>query len=189
MKPLREMNRWDAYYLGICQTVAANSVCRSRQIGAILIQDKSIVSTGYNGPPRGIHHCGPARIDRDPFLRETMTPHNIDVTVIDKKRCPRRMLGYKSGERLDLCPAAHAEQNCIANAARAGIRIKGTILYMNDQIPCHVCLAMLINAGIMKIVVTKLEFYDDAGRYIVRDSDLVIRNYFHEYHDINLEEG
>ena len=187
MKPLREMTRWDAYFLKICQAVSENSVCYSRQIGAILVRNKSIISTGYNGPPRAIHHCGMARINRDPFLREIFVLHNIDITVLNTERCPRRIIGHNSGEGLELCPAVHAEQNCIANAAKIGVRTQGTTLYMNDQIPCRICLGMIINAGIVKVVVTKLEFYDDAGRYIARGSDLKILDYYGKHHEMSLE--
>lgn len=187
MKPLREMTRWDAYFLKICQAVSENSVCYSRKIGAILVRDKFIISTGYNGPPRGVQHCGPGRIKADPFLRDIFVHHNIDITALNLERCPRRIIGYNSGEGLELCPAVHAEQNCVAHAARIGLRTQGTTLYMNDQIPCRVCLGVLIDAGIVKIVVTKLEFYDDAGRFIVRGSDLMIRDYYGKHHEMSLE--
>ena len=141
------MDKWDTYFLKICETIASNSVCKSRQIGAILVRDKSIVATGYNGPPRGVPHCGKRRLEFDHNLRDRMT-RTIDPTFINDDKCPRRVMGFASGDGLDYCIAAHAEQNCVANAARLGVSTLGTDLYLNDQIPCKVCLAILINAGV-----------------------------------------
>ena len=168
------MNRWDNYYLGVCKAVASNSKCFSRQIGAILVRDKSIVATGYNGPPRGVTHCGAERLKLDHALRARMygsiepTPENVDT-------CPRRLMGLRSGEGLVWCTAAHAETNTIANAARMGTKVEGSILYMNDQIPCKDCLALIINAGIVEVVVTKLEHYDSTGKYQIDQSGIRVR--------------
>jgi len=132
---------WDLYFRTICDTVASKSPCLSRQIGAILVRDKSIVSTGYNGPPRGVDHCA----DQIPFG--------------EGLQCPRHAAGYASGEGLHLCPATHAEMNCIVNAARLGVSTLGTTLYMNCIIPCMECLKVLINAGVEEIVVDDTTFY------------------------------
>ena len=111
---------WDRYFRSVCLAVASKSPCHSRKIGAILVRDKSIVATGYNGPPRGVPHCDPS--------------------------CPRREAGYRSGEGLHLCPATHAEVNCVINAARLGVVTLGTTLYMNAPFPCMECTKDLINA-------------------------------------------
>lgn len=121
------MDKWDSYFHKICGAVASKSSCLSRQIGAILVRDRSIVSTGYNGPARDYPHC--------------------------QNECPRLAKGYKSGEGLIECPAAHAEGNCIANAARIGASTVGSILYMNSIIPCKDCAILLVNAGTIEIVV------------------------------------
>jgi len=86
-------------------------------------------------------------------------------------------MGFRSGDGLDYCIAAHAEQNCIANAARMGICTMGSTLYMNDQIPCKNCLAILINAGVKEVAVTKLELYDGEGEYLARYGGLKIRTF------------
>ena len=119
---------WDYYYLNICRAVASNSKCHSRQIGAIIVRDHVVICTGYNGPPRGFPHCS------DP--------------------CPRRRLGYDTGQGLHLCPAAHAERNAVDQAARLGIATAGATMYMNCPVPCKDCLITLIQAGIVEVVCT-----------------------------------
>ena len=170
------IDKWDAYFLNVCETIASKSNCFSRQNGAILVRDKSIIATGYNGPPRDVPHCGKRRFELDHNLRDRMTK-TIDPTIIDTDRCPRRIMGFDSGDGLDYCIAAHAEQNCIANAARLGVNVNHTDLYMNDQVPCKVCLNMLINAGIKTITVTKLECYDDLGPYLINYSKIEVRDF------------
>jgi len=139
--------RWDTYFHSICVAVSSKSPCLSRQIGAILVRDKSIVSTGYNGPARGYKHCG--RHSKEPV-------------------CPRRVAGYASGEGLSICPAAHAEGNTIANAARIGAITVGTILYMNCIIPCKDCAIILVNAGIVEIVVDDITPYHEMSIEILK---------------------
>jgi dCMP deaminase len=186
---------WDKYYFDLCNTVASNSKCLSRKIGAIVVMDKSIISTGYNGPPRGIPSCG-ERYIKDPMYIEALkndyntvkepreffngsieVPHLLNYI---KTTCPRRVLGYKSGEGLEYCVAGHAERNALINAARHGIAVKGAIMYMNCPISCKDCMIEIINAGISEIVCTKLEFYDEAGKYISKESNLKIRQFILE---------
>ena len=125
---------WDTYFLTICNAIASKSPCLSRQIGAIIVRENSIISTGYNGPARGLPHCeGPT--------------------------CPRRAMGFKSGEGLEHCPATHAEANCIANAARLGVSVRGASLYMNTQCPCKDCMSLIVNAGLSNVIVTDLRPY------------------------------
>jgi len=175
---------WDKYFHGICKEVSKNSKCLSRQIGAILVKDKSIVSTGYNGPPRGVMTCT-ERYTRDPKLIKTVS----DVcnardgvgqcTDVDTNICPRYTLGFKSGEGLDWCVAGHAERNTLINAARNGIATKGTSMYMDCGIPCTPCLVEIINAGVNEITVTKHEFYDISAEYLLKNSNLICRVYEH----------
>jgi dCMP deaminase len=146
------MSKWDKYYLGICNAVASNSKCISRKIGAILVRDRVVICTGYNGPPRGVAHC------------------EGDV-------CPRRVRGYASGEGLHLCPAAHAERNAIIQAARLGICTMGATLYLNTQVPCKDCLIELINAGITEVVCTEIKMYDYLSGAIIKQCDLKIREF------------
>jgi len=176
------MKPWDEYFLGICNQVAANSKCLSQQRGAILVRDRIIIATGYNGPPRGFRRCPDRwRDPGDPLtneIRKYREPKSGFVPI-PSKTCPRRVLGFKSGERLDLCPAVHAEANCIAAAARAGVNVNHTIMYMNCQVPCKWCMGLIINAGISILVVTSLEPYDRLTLTMVRETSgsLTVRDY------------
>jgi len=173
---------WDEWYLEMCKTVAKKSQCLSRHIGAILVKDKTIISQGYNGPPRGIPHCG---------IRHTLDESLTEAYIIkgDLKKedlinkpvttCPRYILGYKSGQRLELCVAGHAERNALINAARMGIETKGCKLYMDCGVPCTPCLVEVINAGIEEIIVTKMEYYDISAEYVLKHSNLKYRVYNH----------
>jgi dCMP deaminase len=134
----------DKYWLTICNSISTNSKCLSRQLGTVIVKDaKFIVSTGYNGPPSGVAHC-------------------IGI-------CPRKRLNFKSSEGLEFCPAAHAERNAIAIAAKLGHSTDGCSLYLNTVIPCFECAKSIINAGIKEVVVTKLEDYSTIG---ITGSDL-----------------
>ena len=116
---------WEEYFMGITQLVAQRSTCLRRQVGAILVRDKRIITTGYNGAPSRINHC-------------------LDVG------CLREQMGIPSGERHELCRGLHAEQNAIIQAAIHGANIKGTTLYCTNM-PCSICTKMLINVQIVDI--------------------------------------
>jgi dCMP deaminase len=146
--------KWDQYFLSLCDAISFKSPCMSRKIGAILVRDKSIVSTGYNGPARDYPHCS---------------------TISDI--CPRHALGYSSGEGLVNCPAAHAEANCIANAARIGASTVGTTLYMNCILPCKDCMIILVNAGIVEVVVEELIPYHKMSLDIARFGKVKLRSF------------
>jgi len=169
--------RRDENFLDQCKLVAKNSKCLSRQIGSILVRDKSIISTGYNGPPRDFPHCN-ERYLIDPELRKALKKINKDP---DDPRyhniCPRYVLGYKSGQGLEWCVAAHSEKNAIVNAAREGICTKGSTLYMTCSVPCSQCLVSIINAGITEIVVTSKSFYDLSAQYLIKNSNLICREF------------
>ena len=119
--------------MDIASLVARRSTCRRRQVGAIVVRDKRILSTGYNGAPTGLPHC-------------------LDIG------CLREELGIDSGERHELCRGLHAEQNVIIQAAYHGVRIKDGTLYCTN-LPCSICCKMLINAGIYEIIYK--EYYAD----------------------------
>jgi len=167
------MSEWDKWYYDLCQTVAKNSKCLSRKIGAIIIRDKRIISTGYNGPPEGVQSCG-LRHHVDPKYREILAAKKIEP---DETRCPRYVLGFKSGEGLDWCVAGHAERNSLISAARMGIETKGGVMYMDCPTPCTPCLVEIINAGITEIVITKHSYYDVSAEYLVNNSNLKVRVY------------
>ena len=111
--------------MSIAQLVATRSTCLRRKVGAVLVKDKRIMATGYNGAPTGVRHC-----------KET--------------GCLRERLNVMPGERHELCRGLHAEQNVIIQAAYYGITTKGTTLY-STHLPCIICSKMLINAGVEKV--------------------------------------
>jgi len=160
-------SKWDEWYFELCEKVAENSKCLSRHIGAIMVRDKAVISQGYNGPPRGVSHCGIRHQLDNGLLSQYKAIDKYFVTDIEVQKCPRYILGYKSGEGLDLCVAGHAERNVLINAARFGIATKGAKLYMDCGIPCTPCLVEIINAGIEEIIVTKYEFYDRSAEYLL----------------------
>ncbi len=153
---LYSQSRWDKYFLEICRAVASKSPCLSRQIGAILVYDKSIISTGYNGPARGYPHCGEDKVI---------------------KMCPRKHLGFKSGEGLEHCPASHAEMNCVANAARIGSGTMESTLYMNSLIPCKFCAVILVNAGVKGVVVEEETPYHEMSIDIFEHGLVTVRSF------------
>jgi len=164
---------WDKYYFDLCNTIATNSKCLSRQIGSVLVRDKSVISTGYNGPPRGISHCT-RRYLRDKNLYAELKKRGITHDV-DFTKCPRQTLGYKSGEGLEWCIAAHSEAGTVINAARGGIKVEGAKLYMSCGIPCKDCMIVIINAGIEELIVTKLDYYNFMAKFLVKESKIKIR--------------
>ena len=117
---------WDTYFMRITKWVATRSSCLRRSVGAVLVKDKRILATGYNGAPAGMAHC-------------------------EEAGCLRDQLHIPSGERHELCRGLHAEQNAIIQAARQGTEIKDSTLYCTTA-PCSLCAKMLINAGVTRIV-------------------------------------
>ena len=178
---------WDKYFYDVCAAVAKNSKCLSRQIGAILVRDKTIIGSGYNGPPRGIPHCRERSVEGiDPFFTEKIKDMSVDkgyaVATFEIPKalegaCPRKILGFKSGEGLEWCVAGHAERNCLINSARLGISTMGTKMYMTCGIPCKDCMVEIINAGVEELIVTKFLFYDQMSEYLLRHSAIKVRVY------------
>jgi len=169
------MNRWDQFYLDICNQVSANSQCLSRKVGAILVRDKTILSTGYNGPPRGTPHCNKRHLT-DRLFVDAAKEKGIEVAhMVNLSTCPRQILKFKSGEGLEWCIAGHGERNAIVNAAREGISTKGATMYMNCGIPCTPCLVEIINAGIHGIVCDSDVRYDKMQEYLLETSRLRFR--------------
>lgn len=168
------VERWDGYFFRIAGTVASNSRCYSRKIGAIIVKDKRILGTGYNGPAAGIPHC------EERFRKDSAVVEKLQVKGImppEHPVCPRRFLGYESGEGMDLCPAGHAEVNAITNAARVGTNLSGAVMYVTCPIPCSDCLNAIINAGITEVVCTHFEVYDRPSYWILKTTNITIRNY------------
>jgi len=170
------LNSWDEYFFNMAVQSARNSKCLSRNVGAVLVKDKSILGTGYNGPPRGVPRCDLRWSIDKKFMEKYKTDDTLSQDFYCNK-CPRKVLGAGSGEMLDLCIAAHAEENAIVNAARMGIKVKGATLYVSCAIPCFKCIIKIINAGISELVVTGIQFYDDNSEFLINNSDLKVRIY------------
>jgi dCMP deaminase len=135
---------WDEYFLEIARIVSKRSTCMRRKVGALVVKDRRILATGYNGTPSGITHCA-------------------------KVGCLRQKLKIPSGKRHELCRGLHAEQNVLLQAALYGISLRGSMLYITN-FPCIICTKMIINAGIKEIVIAgsypdKMArgFLDEAG--------------------------
>lgn len=124
---------WDNYFLEITNIVKKRSTCIRRQVGALIVKDNHILTTGYNGVPSKITHCS-------------------------ETGCLREQLEVPSGERHELCRGLHAEQNAIIQAAHHGVSISSSTIYTNTK-PCSICTKMIINAGIKRIVFE--EYYKD----------------------------
>ena len=124
---------WPEYFMSITEMVAMRATCIRRKVGAILVKEKRILATGYNGAPAGLKHC-------------------------DVVGCLREDESIPSGTRHELCRGLHAEQNAILQAAYHGISIQGATLYCTNK-PCVICTKMIINAGIKRIYYE--EGYDD----------------------------
>ncbi|MCK4330866.1 cytidine deaminase [candidate division WOR-3 bacterium] len=169
--------KWDQRFYKICIELASWSSCLSRKIGAILVRDRTIIATGYNGPPRGLPHCGAERRKSDMTLFHRLSDNNFEPVFGDDSMCPRQRLGYASGDGLHLCPAAHAEDNCILNAARTGVVTMGATMYVSCKIPCKNCLGKIINAGIVEIVCKSMETYDELSKWMLKESKIKIRTY------------
>jgi len=140
---------WETYFMDIAQLVAKRSTCLRRTVGCVIVKDKRILSTGYNGAPTGIKHC-------------------IDIG------CLREELNIASGERHELCRGIHAEQNAIIQAALHGVSIKGARLFCTNQ-PCLICAKMIINAGIIEIYYRDgypdpiaMEMFKEAGVEVIK---------------------
>lgn len=172
------INKWDRYFYGICEAVSLNSKCLSRKIGAILVKDRSVIATSYNGPPRGIPHCSSR--SRRKFLHESLGENSFKREWIDSEIdvCPRKLMGFKSGEGLDICNAAHSERNLINQCARLGISVEGLDIYMNASVtPCKECILELIQVGISNVICLKSEPYNDI-KWLIEFSNLNIREFY-----------
>jgi dCMP deaminase len=150
---------WDEYFMDIVELVKERSTCLRRQVGALIVKDKRILATGYNGAPVGCKHC-------------------------EEVGCLRDQLGIPSGKMHEICRAAHAEQNAIVQAAYSGTSVKDSTMYVTTQ-PCVLCAKLIINAGITKIIFKgdypdslALELLQEAGVRVIKyeaPSDTIIK--------------
>ncbi|MGB4500758.1 MAG: dCMP deaminase family protein [Natronincolaceae bacterium] len=138
---------WDEYFMQIAEVVKTRSTCIRRQVGAVIVKDKQILSTGYNGAPTGLKHC-------------------------EEVGCLRQQLNIPSGEKHELCRGLHAEQNAIIQASLHGVKIEGATIYVTAQ-PCSVCAKMIINSGIKRLVYAG-DYPDELAIQMLRESGIII---------------
>ena len=145
-----ERPSWDEYFMQVVHLVKTRSTCLRRKVGAVIVKDKRILATGYNGAPVGCRHC-------------------------EDTGCLRQKLNVPSGERHELCRAIHAEQNAIVQAAKAGTSIDGSTIYVSAQ-PCVICAKLLINSGIIRIVFEG-DYPDELSKELLDESGIELVRY------------
>lgn len=140
---------WDTYFMDIAHVVARRGNCRRRQVAALIVRDRRIISTGYNGTPRGVRNC-------------------------DEGGCPRCAGNVPSGGALGDCVCSHAEENAIVQAAYHGIAVRGAMLYSTLS-PCLLCAKMIINAGITEVVYEKTYRFSPQTKAILQAAGVALR--------------
>lgn len=147
------MDKWDKRFIELAQTIGTWSSCfkEDRSIGAVIVRNKRILTTGYNGAPAGIKSCS------------------------EKGECLRIKNGIASGTHHELCYAIHAEQNAIIQAAKIGVSIEGAILYCTHQ-PCTICTKMIVNSGIARLVYL-YPYPDEFARTLLQESGIIVEQY------------
>ena len=131
----------------VAHLVSKRATCHRRSVGAVLVKEKKILATGYNGAPSGLKHC-------------------TDMT------CLREKLNIPSGQRHELCRALHAEMNAILQAAHYGVSVNGAIVYCTNQ-PCIICAKMIVNSGIEKVVILS-GYPDDLAKKIFEEARIQV---------------
>jgi len=140
---------WDDYFMEITHLVAKRSTCLRRQVGAVIVRDKRILATGYNGAPRGLAHCS-------------------------ETGCLREKMGIPSGQKQELCRGLHAEQNAIIQAALSGVSIQDSQIYSVTR-PCVVCAKMIINAGIKRVIFCE-GYPDPLSEQMLEEAEIEVVN-------------
>ena len=140
---------WDVYFMNMAKVAASRSNCIRRHVGAVIVKDKQVVSTGYNGTPRGITNC-------------------------DEGGCSRCSSDAKTGENLGQCICSHAEENSIVQAAYHGVSVKGSTIY-TTYCPCLLCAKMIINAGIKEVVFSEAYKFDDITKGLFKKVGIIFR--------------
>lgn len=138
----------DTYFMSMAELVSSRSTCLRRQVGAVIVKEKRVLSTGYNGAPKGLKHCA-------------------------EVGCVRQQNNVESGTRHELCRGVHAEQNAVIQAAYFGVSIKDASIYTTN-FPCVMCAKILINAGIREVVYRD-DYIDELSRGILSESMTVVR--------------
>lgn len=142
---------WDDYFIEMAQLAKKRSSCRRRSVGAVLVKNRKVLATGYNGAPKGLKDC------------------------LELGYCTREKMGIPSGERQELCRGAHAEANAIAQAAQFGVPVEGATLYATN-FPCSMCTKLLINSNISEIIYED-GYPDGLSRQLLKESKLKARQF------------
>ena len=140
----------DQYFMEMAHLASKRSTCLRRKVGAVIVADKRVLTTGYNGAPKGLPHC-------------------------EETGCIRQQRNVPSGERHELCRGVHAEQNAIIQAAVFGVSVKGASIYITNY-PCSVCAKILLNAGISEVIYDG-EYKDDLAIELLGQGDITVRNF------------
>jgi len=138
----------DTYFMRMAELVATRSTCLRRKVGAVVVKEKRVLTTGYNGAPTGLPHC-------------------------DEVGCRREQLGVPSGERYELCRALHAEQNVLIQAVIHGVNLKDSVIYVTNQ-PCVTCSKMLIGVGVKEIVICE-GYPDELAVQMLEEAKIKVR--------------
>ena len=146
-------DKWDHRFMEMAQLVSTWASCyqEERKVGAVIVKDKRVMTTGYNGAPAGVSTC------------------------VERGECLRKKLGIPSGTRHEMCYAVHAEQNAIIQAAKLGVNIDGSTLYCTHQ-PCILCAKMIVNAGIVRVVYHS-GYPDDFALDIFKEAGVLVERY------------
>lgn len=147
------MNKWDVRFMEMAKLVSGWASCfqENRKIGAVIVKDKRVLTTGYNGAPTGVKTC------------------------VERGECMRRKMNIPSGTRHEMCFAIHAEQNAIIQASRLGVSIAGATLYCTHQ-PCVICAKMIVNAGINRVVYEE-GYPDEFSLQILKEGNVTLQKY------------
>jgi len=140
----------DQYFMSMAHLVSSRSTCVRRNVGAVIVKDKHILSTGYNGSPKGTRHC-------------------------EDLGCIREQMNIPSGTRHELCRGVHAEQNAVAQAAYFGVSVNGATIY-TTTFPCSMCAKILINSGIIEIVYDS-GYVDELSKELLSETNILVRHY------------
>ena len=145
---LMERPNWDEYFMRMAELASERSTCLRRSVGSVLVKDRRVLATGYNGAPKGLQHC-------------------------DEAGCLREIEDVPSGKRHEICRGVHAEQNLIAQASVHGVKSEKAVVYCTTY-PCVICAKLLINSGVKKIYY-KCGYDDKLAKEILKQSDVICK--------------
>jgi dCMP deaminase len=197
---------WDKYFMQMAELASTRAACVRRKVGAVIVKDNQVLSTGYNGPPSGIVHCITQDFfDRAKQLDEMDMEDNViqfqnwplcrlnlcsdlekefkekygfysKINPLDSSNiCLREAQNIPSGQRYELCKAAHAEFNAICQAAKHGISVNNSIMYCTCS-PCVICAKAIISSGINSICYLG-NFIDDLSKELLQKSKVNLKRF------------